>query len=107
MLLDESPVATTVATDETTASAAIEILVGIDDAVIENGGGIDESLVARIERIVRCRTGCRIRDLSVDLTGNQVIISGLASTYYAKQLATHAALDEIPGCSLTNAIEVQ
>jgi len=30
-----------------------------------------------------------------------------AATYYAKQLATHAALDEIPGRVLTNAIEVQ
>ncbi len=68
---------------------------------------IDENLVARIERIVRCRTGGRIRDLHVDVTDESVVISGVASTYYAKQLVTHAALDEIPGRVLTNAIEVQ
>jgi hypothetical protein len=66
---------------------------------------IDE-LVARVERIVRCRTGGRIRDLRVELQGTDVVISGVAPTYYAKQLATHAALDEIAGHTLTNAIEV-
>ena len=88
MLLEESFAATSVAIDPVMTA-------------------IDETLVARIERIVRCRTGGRIRDLRVDLFDDQVIISGLASTYYAKQLATHAALDEIPGRVLTNAIEVQ
>jgi hypothetical protein len=65
-----------------------------------------EELVARVERIVRCRTGGRIRDLRVELQGTDVVISGVAPTYYAKQLATHAALDEIAGHTLTNAIEV-
>jgi hypothetical protein len=68
---------------------------------------IDETLLSRIERIVRCRTGGRIRDLRIDVTDDQVVISGVASTYYAKQLATHAALDEIRGRSLTNSIDVQ
>lgn len=63
-------------------------------------------LVARVERIVRCRTGGRIRDLRVELQGTDVVISGVAPTYYAKQLATHAALDEIAGHTLTNAIDV-
>ena len=88
MLLEESLDATSVATDQALAA-------------------IDETLVARIERIVRCRTGGRIRDLKVDLTDESVVISGFATTYYAKQLVTHAALDEIPGRMLTNAIEVQ
>lgn len=88
MLLEESFAATSVATDQALAA-------------------FDETLVARIERIVRCRTGGRIRDLRVDLTDESVVISGIATTYYAKQLVTHAALDEIPGRMLTNAIEVQ
>ncbi|HVJ69522.1 MAG TPA: hypothetical protein VM510_16210 [Caulifigura sp.] len=88
MLLEESSAATSVATDQALAA-------------------IDETLVARIERIVRCRTGGRIRDLRVDVTDESVVISGIATTYYAKQLVTHAALDEIPGRMLTNAIEVQ
>jgi len=88
MLLEESSAATSVATDQALTA-------------------IDETLVARIERIVRCRTGGRIRDLRVDVTDESVVISGIATTYYAKQLVTHAALDEIPGRMLTNAIEVQ
>lgn len=68
---------------------------------------VDTGLIARIERIVRCRTGGRIRDLRVEVQGEDVVLSGSASTYYAKQLATHAALDEINGGSLTNSIEVQ
>jgi hypothetical protein len=63
-------------------------------------------LVARIERIVRCRTGGRIRDFRVEMHGDQVVLSGVASTYYAKQLATHAALDELEGLRLNNSIEV-
>jgi hypothetical protein len=89
MLLEESPAVTSAAIDQATSVA------------------IDETLVARIERIVRCRTGGRIRDLHVDVSEESVIISGVATTYYAKQLVTHAALDEIPGRALTNAIEVQ
>lgn len=89
MLLDVSPAATSVANDTALPVA------------------IDETLVARIERIVRCRTGGRIRDLHVDVSDDYVVISGIATTYYAKQLVTHAALDEIPGRALTNAIKVQ
>jgi hypothetical protein len=89
MLLEESSVATSVAKAEATRVA------------------VDEALVSRIERIVRCRTGGRIRDLRVDVSEDYVVISGVATTYYAKQLVTHAALDEIPGRMLTNAIEVQ
>lgn len=65
-----------------------------------------DDLVARVERVVRCRTGGRIRDLRVEVQGTDVVISGVAQTYYAKQLATHAALDELNGRTLTNAIDV-
>jgi hypothetical protein len=65
-----------------------------------------DDLVARVERIVRCRTGGRIRDLRVEVQGADVIISGIACTYYAKQLATHAALDECDARTLSNEIEV-
>lgn len=67
--------------------------------------GADE-LIARVERIVRCRTGGRIRDLRVEVQRGEVILSGVTSTYYAKQLATHAALDELSEQRLTNDINV-
>jgi len=65
-----------------------------------------DDLVARVERIVRCRTGGRIRDLRVQVHGADVIISGVSCTYYAKQLATHAALSELNDRTLSNEIEV-
>lgn len=65
-----------------------------------------DDLAARVERIVRCRTGGRIRDLRVEVQGADVIISGVACTYYAKQLATHAALGELDQRKLSNEIEV-
>lgn len=47
----------------------------------------------RIEGLVQRRTGCQIRDLHVEVYPGRVVISGRAPTYYAKQLAQHAAMD--------------
>ena len=66
----------------------------------------DEEVSARIERTIRSRAGERIQDLRVEVHGGDVIVSGRTNTYYAKQLATHAAMDEICPHSLTNSIEV-
>jgi len=65
-----------------------------------------ETIAARVERVVQGRTGGRIRDLVVLIGDDRVILHGLAPTYYAKQLATHAALDELSGETLINSIEV-
>ncbi len=55
--------------------------------------GTVESLEDQIMRLVQSRTGGRIHGLNVVVSGGEVIISGHTSTYYLKQLATHAALD--------------
>jgi hypothetical protein len=55
--------------------------------------GTVESLEDQIMRLVQSRTGGRIDSLNVVVSGGEVIISGRTSTYYLKQLATHAALD--------------
>lgn len=65
-----------------------------------------ELICARVERIVNFRTASRVKDLQVDVQGQDVILSGIAPTYYVKQLATHAALDEIGQYTLTNDIDV-
>jgi hypothetical protein len=65
-----------------------------------------QSLRETIERSVQSRTGGLIRQLRVDVFGGEVVLSGRTSTYYNKQLATHAALDEIDDLALTNEIEV-
>lgn len=67
-----------------------------------------QSLVEDIERFVLSRTNGMIRGLRVELVDGDVVLSGRASTYYAKQLATHAALRaaEDEAISLSNEIEV-
>ena len=65
-----------------------------------------ESLSDVIARSVRARTNGRIRGLSVEVDDDCVILSGRTSTYYAKQLATHAVLDVFERFRLTNNIEV-
>jgi hypothetical protein len=47
-----------------------------------------------------------IRGLRVEVQDEDVVISGRTTTYYNKQLATHAALDAAKEISLTNDIEV-
>ncbi|MBT3834774.1 hypothetical protein HOF56_00840 [Candidatus Peribacteria bacterium] len=59
-----------------------------------------------IERSVRMRTGGTIRDLRVDIDGDDVIVSGRATTYYIKQLAAYAVFETINDVCLTNEIEV-
>ena len=63
-------------------------------------------LAARVERLVREKTNGMIRDLRVAVLPGEVIITGRAPTYYAKQLATHAALDFCDDLTLTNDIDV-
>lgn len=66
----------------------------------------DSRLAEQVERLIRERTSGLIRSLHVDVFPNEVVISGRACTYYAKQLATHAALDACDNYALTNDIEV-
>lgn len=59
-----------------------------------------------VERYVRLRTGGTIRGLRVEIQDGEVLLSGRTSTYYNKQLATHAALDAAQELTLTNDIQV-
>jgi len=68
--------------------------------------GARETLAERLERMIRERTSGLIRDLRVSVQANEVVVTGRAATYYAKQLATHAALDGCEQLTLTNDIEV-
>lgn len=65
-----------------------------------------EALIERVERLIRQRTSSLVRDLRVEIGVGEIILTGRASTYYAKQLATHAALDACDRLTLTNDIEV-
>lgn len=52
-----------------------------------------QTVAERVEQTVLARTGGRIRGLRVQLDGDRLVITGRTSTYYNKQLVTHAAID--------------
>ena len=65
-----------------------------------------QSLVDRVERLVAQRTGGMIRSLRVECFDGTLVLSGRTATYYAKQLASHAALEGCGDVPVTNEIEV-
>lgn len=62
--------------------------------------------VERLEGLLQRRLGNRIRDLKVLRLPAGIILQGRTTTYYAKQLATHAALELADEPVLANDIEV-
>jgi hypothetical protein len=53
----------------------------------------DVTLVQVIVAAVAARTGRRVRDLQVEVHEEGLILRGRSLSYYAKQLAQHAAMD--------------
>ena len=60
-----------------------------------------------LESLLQRRLGNRIRDLRVMIRPEGVILQGRTSTYHAKQLAQHAAMELGNLPILSNAIEVR
>lgn len=60
----------------------------------------------KIERHLTCSMGPRIKDLRVEVSGDQIVLQGRTNTYYGRQLAQHGVLDLIPSARVVNAIEV-
>ena len=70
---------------------------------IDPDGTIDESVRVQI----REHTNGLIHGLQVNVTTEHVILTGRTSSYYAKQLASHAAMNVLGEVlELTNNIEV-
>lgn len=65
-----------------------------------------EWLAELVEQNVRSRTSGQVRGLRVCVENGQVVITGRTSTYYNKQLATHAALDACEEWPVQNEVEV-
>lgn len=65
-----------------------------------------EALVDRLTRAIQERTGRMVRGLRVDIQDGQVVIWGHSPSYYYKQLATHAAMEEAAGQCVANEITV-
>ena len=68
---------------------------------------LTESVSAiKLQAEIRQRTGGRVRNLQVHLTEDELVLTGLSGTFYAKQLAQHAAMDLVKLPILANDIEV-
>lgn len=63
-------------------------------------------LRVELERHVNARTNRRVRNLTIEVVPEAVILRGHASTYYVKQLAQHGVRDLLPQTPLQNAIVV-
>ncbi|HVA48868.1 MAG TPA: BON domain-containing protein [Pirellulales bacterium] len=64
-----------------------------------------EEIEAAIKSQIRCRLGQCVRALRVDVREECLVLSGLAPSYYAKQLAQHIAMN-VSSLPLANEIEV-
>ena len=63
-------------------------------------------VVEQIEVHVGCQLGGRLRDFRVLFRDNGLVLQGHTQTYYAKQLAQHAAMELASAPILANEIEV-
>ena len=66
-----------------------------------------ERLAISIKRAVRRETSGGVRELSVEVNPEGVMLKGRCDTFYCKQLAQHAAMAVPGGDRLTNDIEVR
>lgn len=72
-----------------------------------NSQDMSESSVEQLEVLVRRRLHGQVRDLRLLMGDQGLTLQGQTSTYYAKQMAQHAAM-EITGLAiLANEIEVR
>ena len=60
-----------------------------------------------LEMQVQRRVGSRVRNLSILMRPNGLVLKGWAATYHAKQLAQQAAMELAPLPILANDIEVR
>ena len=69
---------------------------------------IDQTeLSLELEHRIHERIAGRVRNLRVFRSDGRIILEGYSPSFYAKQLATHAALELAPAEELVNAITVE
>jgi hypothetical protein len=59
-----------------------------------------------LENRVQHRTGRRVRNLSIQVNPDSIILQGQTVSYYVKQLAQHGVRECLPDVCLVNAITV-
>jgi hypothetical protein len=63
---------------------------------------LDEVIAQQVEQ----HTGRRVRNLSVEVIGDEVVLRGRANSFHVKQLAQHGVRAVLPFAPLRNAIVV-
>jgi hypothetical protein len=63
---------------------------------------LDEVLVQNVE----LHTGRRVKNLSVEVIGDEVVLRGRTNSFHIKQLAQHGVRAVLPHAPLRNAIVV-
>jgi len=74
-------------------------IMNVENAPVE----LAEIITARLQH----RLGCRVRNVRVRLENGGLVLQGHATTYYAKQLAQHFAMETSGLPILVNEIEVR
>ena len=64
-------------------------------------------LPEELERQVSLRTGRRVRNLTVQLEPERIVLRGQTASYHVKQLAQHGILEMMPDARLENGIVVE
>jgi hypothetical protein len=62
--------------------------------------------VARIKRAIRRSTRGGVRELNLELRGDELLLRGSCATFYCKQVAQTAAMRYLSGQTLLNEIQV-
>jgi hypothetical protein len=63
-------------------------------------------LLQELIRLVLVRTNRRVRDLTIEMSPERIVLRGRSSSYYVKQLAQHGVREMLPHVSLENSIDV-
>jgi hypothetical protein len=63
--------------------------------------------VVELEWKIRHQLGGRIRELKIEISTEGLVLRGCARSFYAKQLAQHAVMDETELPIVANFIDVQ
>jgi hypothetical protein len=97
----------------TTKDEVVEVLLSTTAAAGKRGDAVSDPVTERKRQLVisvmqriESRLPGRVRNLSVRIASNTVVLEGQCATYYTKQLAQHAALGVLEDEQLENAIMV-
>jgi hypothetical protein len=63
-------------------------------------------LLQELVRLVLVRTSRRVRDLTIEMSPERIVLRGRTSSYYVKQLAQHGVREMLPYIYLENTIDV-